>query len=275
MAALLALGSSILWGSADFLGGLLTRTRNAYVVVAGSQAFGLLTIGVVALFTGDWRASFGYLPWAVAAGLSGAVGLVAYYAGLSSGTMGVVAPIASMGAVVPVALGIAGGEHPSWVQLLGIGLALVGVAAASGPELTGGTGTRPVVLACIAGVAFGFALYFIGRGSEHNEVMTLVGMRASTVTLFLLTALALRTVGGLKVRDFGPLALVGIGDVVANLMFAVAATRGLLSVASALTSFYPVVTTLLARWVLRERLRAVQGVGVLLAVGGVTLITVG
>src|SRR4051812_3889678 len=146
MAALLALGSSVLWGSADFLGGLLTRTRNAYVVVAGSQACGLLTIGIVALATGDWRASAGYLPWAVAAGLSGATGLVAYYAGLSSGTMGVVAPIASMGAVVPVALGIASGEHPSWLQLTGIGLALVGVAAASGPELAGGTGTRPVVL---------------------------------------------------------------------------------------------------------------------------------
>ena len=138
MAALLALGSSVIWGSADFLGGLLTRTRSAYVVVAGSQAFGLLAIAIVALVTGDWREPVGYLPWAVGAGLSGAVGLVAYYAALSSGTMGVVAPIASMGAVVPVILGIAGGEHPSWVQLLGIVLALLGVAAASGPELSGG-----------------------------------------------------------------------------------------------------------------------------------------
>jgi drug/metabolite transporter (DMT)-like permease len=79
----------------------------------------------------------------------------------------------------------------------------------------------------------------------------------------------------LKPRDLAPLAVVGIGDVVANLMFAVAATRGLLSVASALTSFYPVVTTLLARWILHERLRAIQGIGVALAVGGVTLISVG
>jgi drug/metabolite transporter (DMT)-like permease len=275
MAALLAIGSSILWGSADFVGGLVSRSRNAYAVVAGSQAFGLLTIGIVALVTGDWRASLGYLPWAVAAGLSGAVGLVAYYAGLSSGTMGVVAPIASMGAVVPVALAIAGGEKPSWVQLVGIAVALVGVAAASGPELSGGTGRRPVMLACIAGLAFGFALFFIGHGSAHNQVMTLVGMRAATVLLFLVTALALRTVGGLQRRDAGPLAVVGVGDVVANLMFAVASTRGLLSVASALTSFYPVVTTLLARWVLHERLRAIQGLGVALAVGGVALITVG
>jgi drug/metabolite transporter (DMT)-like permease len=275
MAALLAIGSSILWGSADFVGGLLTRTRNAYSVVAGSQAIGLVTIGVVALVTGEWRASAGYLPWAVAAGLSGAVGLVAYYAGLSAGTMGVVAPIASMGAVVPVGLGIAGGEKPSWVQLVGIAIALIGVAAASGPELTGGTGRGPVLLACLAGAAFGFALYFIGRGSDHNGVMTLVGMRGSTVLVFLVVAVALRTFGGLRARDIGPLAVVGVGDVVANLLFAIAATRGLLSVASALTSFYPVVTTLLARWVLHERLRPVQGLGVALAVGGVAMITVG
>jgi drug/metabolite transporter (DMT)-like permease len=161
------------------------------------------------------------------------------------------------------------------VQLLGIALALVGVVAASGPELSGGTGGRPVLLACLAGVAFGFALYFIGRGADHNGVMTLVSMRAATVLLFAVAAISLRSLGGLRARDAGPLAVVGVGDVVANLLFAVASTRGLLSIASALTSFYPVVTTLLARWVLNERLRAIQGIGVVLAVGGVAMITVG
>ncbi len=275
MAAVLALLSSALWGSSDFLGGLLTRSRSAYAVVAGSQAFGLVTIAAVALVTGEWHASLGYLPWAVGAGLCGGVGLVAYYAALSSGTMGVVAPIASMGAVVPVVLGVIGGEHPSWLQVLGILLALVGVAGASGPELTGGSGRRPVLLAALAGASFGAALYFIGRGADHNAVMTLVGMRASTVSLFLLAALALRTTGGIRPRDLGPLAVVGIGDVVANLLFAVATQRGLLSIASALTSFYPVITVMLARWVLQERLRPVQWTGVGLALGGVALLSIG
>jgi drug/metabolite transporter (DMT)-like permease len=264
-----------LWGSSDFLGGLLTRGRSAYAVVAGSQFFGLLTIAVVALVTGDWHASLGYLPWAVGAGLSGGVGLVSYYAALASGTMGVVAPIASMGAIVPVVLGVIGGDRPDALQIAGVVLALVGVGAASGPELTGGSGRRPVVLAAVAGAGFGFALYAIGRGAAHNGVMTLLGMRASTVFLFAIAAISLRTVGGVRRRDLGPLALVGIGDVVANLLFAIATTKGLLSIASALTSFYPVVTVLLARWVLHERLRGVQWGGVGLALGGVALLSVG
>ena len=275
MAALLALASSALWGSSDFLGGLLSRGRSAYAVVAGSQFFGLITIVVVALVTGDWHASVGYLPWAVVAGLSGAVGLVSYYAALASGTMGVVAPIASMGAVVPVVLGIVGGDRPDRLQIVGIVLALIGVAAASGPELSGGGGRRPVVLAAVAGAGFGFALYAIGRGAAHNEVMTLVGMRASTVLLFAIAALALRTSGGVRPRDLGPLALVGIGDVLANLLFAIASTKGLLSIVSALTSFYPVVTVLLARWVLDERLRWIQWGGVGLALAGVALLSAG
>ncbi len=275
MAALLALASSVLWGSSDFLGGLLTRGRSAYAVVAGSQFFGLLTIVLVAAVAGDLTAPLGYLPWAVGAGLSGGVGLVAYYAALSSGTMGVVAPIASMGAAVPVVLGVINGDRPSPVQVAGIVLALVGVAAASGPELSGGTTRRPVLLATLAGVGFGFALYAIGRGADHNGVMTLVGMRASTVTLFAIAALALRTTGGVRPRDAGALALVGIGDVLANLLYALATTRGLLSIAAALTSFYPVVTVLLARWFLEERLRWVQWAGVGLALGGVAMLSAG
>jgi drug/metabolite transporter (DMT)-like permease len=275
VAALLALASSVLWGGSDFLGGLLTRGRSAYAVVAGSQFFGLLTILVVALAGGDLTAPLGYLPWAVGAGLSGGVGLVAYYAALSSGTMGVVAPIASMGAVVPVALGVVSGDRPSALQVAGIVLALVGVAAASGPELSGGTSRRPVLLATLAGVGFGFALYAIGRGADHNGVMTLVGMRASTVSLFAVAALTLRTTGGVRARDAGALALVGIGDVMANLLYALATTKGLLSIAAAVTSFYPVVTVLLARWILDERLRRVQWAGVGLALGGVALLSAG
>ena len=207
---LLALASSALWGSSDFLGGLLTRSRSAYAVVAGSQAFGLVTIAVVALVTGDWHASLGYLPWAVGAGLSGGVGLVAYYAALSSGTMGVVAPIASMGAVVPVVLGrrrrgaavlAPGARHRCWRWSAW--------PRPAGRSCPAGRGRRPVLLAALAGASFGVALYFIGRGAEHNAVMTLVGMRASTVSLFLRRGPGAAHDGGVRPR--GPRAAGGRG----------------------------------------------------------------
>jgi drug/metabolite transporter (DMT)-like permease len=271
----LALLSSVLWGGADFAGGLLSRRRAAAAVVGGSQAFGLLAVGVAALATGAASAPTSWVPWSVAAGVAGTVGLVSFYAALSTGTMGVVSPIAALGAVVPVLVGVAAGERPSPLQVTGILLALAGAAAASGPELHGAAGARPVALAVVAGASFGLALYLIGIGAQSSPLMTLVGMRATSVAAFLSAALVLRTVGGLRPQDLRQLAGIGVADAGANLAFGIAATLGLLSVTAVLGSLYPVVTVLLARAVLHERLRGIQQAGVGAAVGGVVLISLG
>ena len=105
--------------------------------------------------------------------------------------------------------------------------------------------------------------------------MTLTGMRSVSVALFVVAALALRSTGGLVVRDLPALAVVGVGDVSANLLFALASQRGLLSVTGVLGSLYPVVTVLLARVVLNERLLRLQLVGVVGALLGVVLVTLG
>jgi drug/metabolite transporter (DMT)-like permease len=275
VAVLLALSSSVMWGGSDFLGGLLSRTRRAHAVVAGSQVCGLLTVALVALATGAWHGSTAWVVWAVLAGLVGAVGLVCFYTALGCGAMGVVSPIAAMGAIVPVLLGLAQGESPSGLVVAGLVLALLGVVTASGPELEGGAGTRPVLLAAVAGICFGAALVCIGRGAQTNAIMTLTGMRVTSVGLFLVAALALRTTGGLRPRDLGPLAVIGVSDVGANLLFAIATQRGLLSVTAVLGSLYPVVTVLLARFLLHERLRLVQQVGVVAALTGVALVSAG
>jgi drug/metabolite transporter (DMT)-like permease len=271
----LALLSSVLWGGADFLGGLLSRRRPAAAVVGASQAVGLAAVATAAVVTGEVSGPTAWLPWSVLAGLAGTVGLVCFYAALSTGTMGVVSPIAALGAVVPVLIGVAGGERPGAVQVAGIALALVGAAAASGPELRGAAGARPVALAVVAGVGFGLALYLIGAGSRTSALMTLTGMRATSVAIFLGAALVLRTVGGLRPADAGPLAAVGLADAGANLTFGIASTTGLLSVTAVLGSLYPVVTVLLARGVLHERLRGVQQAGVAAALTGVVLISTG
>ncbi len=275
MAVVLALVSSLMWGSADFLGGLRSRTLPAFAVVAGSQALGLVAIAVVAVVSGAGHGSASWVGWAVASGVVGTSALVSFYAALGSGTMGVVSPIAALGTVVPVLIGVLAGERPTRVTLAGLVLALVGAVAASGPELRGGAGTRPVVLAALAGVGFGLALVCIERGSRSDAVMTLTGMRATSVAVFLVVAVALRSVGGLTVRDVPSLALVGVGDVGANLTFALASQRGFLSITAVLGSLYPVVTVILARLLLHERLTRVQLLGVGAALAGVALIALG
>jgi drug/metabolite transporter (DMT)-like permease len=275
VSVVLALASSLMWGSADFLGGLRSRRRPAVAVVAGSQAFGLVAIALVAVATAGERAGSGWVLWALASGVVGTSALVCFYAALSIGTMGVVSPIAALGAVVPVLIGVVAGERPSQVTVGGLLLALVGAVAASGPELRGGAGAKPVLLASLAGAGFGLALVAIERGSRVDAVMTLTGMRLTSVGVFVVVAVVAGSIGGLRGGDAPALAVIGIGDVGANLLFALASQRGFLSITAVLGSLYPVVTVLLARAVLHERLTRVQVIGVSAALLGVALVALG
>jgi drug/metabolite transporter (DMT)-like permease len=275
VAAALALLSSLIWGGADFLGGLVSRRLPPVTVVVWSQACGLVTIAVVAIVTGAYAGPLGWLGWSIFAGLSGGIGLLCFYTALAIGTMGVVSPIAALGAIIPVIAGLLLGDTPSGLQYLGMALGLLGAVAASGPELSSGARGRSVVLAAIAGIGFGMALLGINLGAQVNPVMTLVGMRSASVGGFLLLALARRRGHPLSARDLPVVATVGVGDVVANLTFAVATTLGMISIVAVLGTLYPVVTVLLGRIVLGERLVTVQKVGVGVAVGGVALLAAG
>lgn len=269
MLSLLALASSACWGTADFFAGLKSRTLPAAAVVGWSQGLALLVITAVVALRPAQLTIDGWPAWAVAAGLAGAMGLVCFYAALSTGTMGVVAPVASLGVVVPVLLGLAGGEQPAPAAWAGMAVAVLGVLLASGPELSGDVSPRPVILAVVAAVGFGFALYCLDRGARESLLLTLWGMRLTSVTVFAVAALVLRTAGGVARADLPPLFAIGFGDLVANGLFAFASSRGLVSVASVLGSIYPVVTVLLARFLLHERLRRIQAVGVALTLVGV------
>jgi drug/metabolite transporter (DMT)-like permease len=281
MAAVLALLSSVLWGSADFLGGTVSRRHQAALVVGTSQAAGLVAIAFVAVAAGALGDDPGYLPWAILSGVAGVVGLVSFYAALAAGTMGVVSPIAALGVVVPVLAGLLKGERPAVLQLVGIVVAVAGVVLASGPELSGRAGARPVLLAAVAAVGFGVALLAIAEGSRHSTLMTLVSMRLTSVTLLavaLVVALGRgtpRSEFALSPRDVGLVTLVGLGDVAANLSFGLASRRDDVSVVSVLGSLYPVVTVLLARGLHGERLGRLQSAGVAGALAGVVLIATG
>lgn len=275
MAALLALLSSGMWGTSDYLAGRMSRTRWVVQVLIVSQAFGLLFMLVLASVTGAWPSARAVAWPAVLASLTGAGGLLLYYRALATGVMGVVAPIASLGVVVPLAAGILGGERATAVQAAGIVLALIGVVLASGPELRGDSGWRPVALALGAAVMFGLSLVSIARGSQISVTMTMTGMRLTTVTLLTLGLLLSRRRVAVSAREVPAYAAVGVLDVGANLTYGLATTRGLLMLAGVFGSLYPVVTILLARFLDDERLRRIQQAGVVLCLAGVAAISVG
>lgn len=275
MSVILSLLASLTWGSADFVGGTATRRLPVTTVVAVSQAFALVGVLVVALATGAYDANPGYVGWALVAAVCGVVALSAFYSALATGTMGVVAPIAATGVVVPVVVGVAQGDRPSVLQSLGVGIAVVGVVLASGPEVRGGSGRRPLLLAALAAVGFGAVIVCVAKGAHYDTTMTLLAMRASSVVILGAFIGVRRTGISVSRRDLPMLAAVGAGDVGANAMFAVASTRGLLSVVAVLSSLYPAVTVLLARLVHGERMKRTQDLGVVAAIAGVALIAGG
>jgi drug/metabolite transporter (DMT)-like permease len=274
-AIVLSLVSSLMWGMSDFAGGLRSMQRPAMAIVGvgACVGVGLATIGV--LFHDGWHGPYGWVWWGMAAGTSGSAGLVCYYLALSTGTMGVVAPVTSLGTVVPVVVGLASGETPSSVTASGIVVAIVGIVLTSGPEFTGGASMRPVVIAAVGGVCFGFFFVFMDRGSNSSPILTLWSMRATVGLAFIVVALGKRSMFGLHGIDYLWIFGIAAFDLGANLTFGIASTKGYVSITSVLASLFPVVTVLLARIVLKERLRTVQKAGVVVTVAGVALISAG
>jgi len=277
MMAGLALLSSLLWGTADFLGGALAKRFAALAVTGASQAIGLL-IGVSALIiTSDWKtpnlSSSGYVVSGICAGAAGFVGLVSYYAGLATGKMGVIAPITSLSAIIPVAYGFIQGERPKTLQLIGMVIALLGCFLASGPKMRNGVSAKPLLLGGLTAVMFGLALIFMARGAKVDSLLTMTTMRCTTVLVAIGIAIKVRGVGGFALRDLPTLAAIGAADFLANYTLGVATTKGLVSIAMVLGSVFPIVTTILAFKFLNERLKREQYLGVVLAVVGVSCIS--
>jgi drug/metabolite transporter (DMT)-like permease len=278
--AVLALSSSLLWGTADFLGGTVSRRIHPIAVVAGAYLPVIAVLLVVALLAGELDAPAGYLPWGLSCGVVGLGALAMFYAALASGTMGVVAPVAALGVVVPVGVGLFSGERLGTVQAAGIVVAVAGVVAASGPDLRGPGGllhprARPVLLALGAGLGFGYTLVALDRGAESSAVMTLLGARVTALVVSAVIGVLGQSWGGLTPGDLPAVALVGAADTLANGAYALASQDGLASVTAVLGSLYPAVTVVLARLVHGERMSAGQGAGVAGILTGVALIAAG
>ncbi|MEP7054435.1 MAG: DMT family transporter [Actinomycetota bacterium] len=285
LGAVLALGSSVLWGTADFLGGSLSRRLPVLTVMLASQGAALAALVLAVPLAGGLLAPGRYLLWGVSYGLIGMVALTAFYRALATGTMGIVAPIAATGVVIPVLVGLADGDRPKVHQFVGMALAAAGIllaSAAQGAEsheagseaatAARRSGVQSVLLAMVAAVGFGTVLVLIERGSRTSVGMTLLAARSATVVLLVAFLAIARPLTGPWRPNWRLLVGIGLLDIGANGAFALAGRRGALSEIAVLGSLYPVMTVLLARCVHAERLSRAQAAGVATALAGIVLI---
>jgi uncharacterized membrane protein len=280
MGSLLALLSSALWGTADFFGGKLSKKYAPILVLGMTQAIGLLFGITLVLLSGELFGSnppnaFGddgyFFPGAIA-GVTGYIGLICLYAGLSTGRMGVVSPISALSAVIPLTVALVNGEVLTTAQGVGVVIAMVGAFCASGPELSQGLSPKPIFLALGAAAGFGTAMTFMAMGSESSALMTMVMMSATTIIVTIALVIRYRTVGNFEKSEIPILVFIGVSDFLANLLLGVATNFGLVSLVMVLGSIYPIVTALLAFVILKERLHRIQYFGIVFAVAGVALI---
>ncbi|GAA3124173.1 DMT family transporter [Planomonospora alba] len=275
-AVVLATASALVYGTADFFGGLATRRSRVLAVVVLSQLAGLvLVVAALPLLPGS--PSPAALAWGMAAGLAGAAALVLFYRALATGVMSVVAPVtAATSAALPVLFGLAAGERPEPMALGGIALALVAVVLVSRDSSApaGGTGGYgPVLAALAAGAGFGCFFILIAQGPGDSGLWPLVGARLASVTLIALLAVATRRT--LRPGSGGALPIIitaGALDMVANILFVLAGQRGMIALVGVLASLYPASTLVLARYVLGERLNVVQSAGIGVTLAAVALI---
>jgi drug/metabolite transporter (DMT)-like permease len=275
----LALVASVAWGIGDFIGGAKTRVLPVLVVLVCSQAVGFLWIAGVAVVAQEPAPGAGDAALAALSAVAGTAGLAFFFRAIAIGKMSLVVPIASLSAVVPVVVGMATGDRPSAIQLVGMLIALAGAVLASrepGEDRRGGSRLAAgVLLAGMSAFAWGWFFLAIDAASDGGAVWASLVNRTTSLLLLVAASLFLRP-RLMAARPHMPaLALAGTLDVSANLLFAAASTKSLVSLVSVAGSLYPVVTVLLARVVLKERVHRVQEAGVVAALGGVVLIAAG
>jgi drug/metabolite transporter (DMT)-like permease len=274
VAILLALATAVVYGTADFLGGLAARRLRALLVVGWSQLAGWVLVAVLAVVV-DGSATPADLGWGAAAGVVGTAGLTVFYRALAQGSMSVVAPVTAVcAAAVPVVAGLASGDAVGATALAGVALALpaVGLVATErgagrvGSGRVGEGAAGSIASALLAGTAFGAMFVLLDRTSPGSGLWPLVGSRGASALLVAVLLLArpeLRRPTLLVPRAALPMVLgAGLADMTANVLYLLAVRQGELAVVGLLSSLYPVSTVVLAAVVLRERLSKLQLTGV-------------
>lgn len=269
----LALAASLSYGVSDFLGGLKSRSLPQLSVLLISQGGALVALVVFVAVAGGSPPEARYVVYGMIAGLVEAVGVAALYRGLAVGSISIVAPVAATAPVVPVVAGFALGELPSPLQGAGIVLAIAGVVLISlAPSAGRGPASTSVVLGLGAALGLGGYLAAMDAASDGGVAWALLIARITTVAALLAVALVRRPPLRVARAELPALLLIGALVLAADAMFAVASTKGLVSVVAVLSSLYPIVTIALGHRYLGERIERLQPLGIAIALGGAAAI---
>jgi drug/metabolite transporter (DMT)-like permease len=274
-AAALALAASLSWGVGDFLGGVKARVLHPLAIMAISQPVGLVLLGiaVAARATGP---PGGEVAWALLSAVFGTTALAAFYRGMAVGAISIVAPIAGAGAAIPVVVGVATGDRPSALQGVGFVAAIGGVVLSSWERSPGRSRwAAGAGFGIVAMVGFGLYFVFLHMASTDDFLWPAFLFRCMSVSMVWVALAVVRPAMSGIGSAWLVLVLIGCLDTGGNTLFAAASSYGSVSVTSVLASLYPVVTVLLARYRLHERVHRLQEVGIALTLAGVVLVSAG
>ena len=277
MSILLSLFAAASYGLGDFNGGIFSRRGGAWAVSLVAQLAGTALVLVLVAFDGGSPTGTD-LAWALVAGVGNGFGTAFLYRGLSSGRMGVVAPVSGVGAVlVPVVVGVLTGERPGALVWVGVLLALPAIWLVSrepstGPAVASGSGILDGVL---AGLGFGSLFAALAQIPAEAGFLPLALNQLVAGGAIIVVALALRQDWVPRNRYALGGAISGALGALATGLFQVATQHGYLTVAAVITSLYPAFTVLLAATVLREHVHRTQAIGLALCAGAVVLVAAG
>jgi drug/metabolite transporter (DMT)-like permease len=277
VASLLALVAALMWGAGDFLGGIASRRVGVLGVLALSQAVGLAGVALWVVIARDPFPGVPELLPAAAGGAAGVVGLAALYRGFAVGAMGIVAPISAASPLVPLTVDAAHGITPSAFQWLGVALVLLGVVTMSRERSPRGERrlASGVALAVVAALGFGSFIVGLDAGSDQSAPWAVVAARTTSVALVFLVVVLTSTSLTPARRLWPLLVAVGVFDTAANVAVAFATTKGAAGIVAVLSALYPVVTVVLARIALDERLTTSRRIGGAVTLAGAALVAAG
>jgi len=275
-AILLSLGACLGWGIADFIGGVKSRRIKPLAVMLIANPFGILIIAVIVLVQGTPFPANNSMIWAALSGFAGVFALYLLYQALAIGPMSIVAPISGTGVILPVLFGLLQGDTLSMLQGAGILAAVIGTIFASREKRRQGNSV-PVVrglnYALASAIGVGFYFIFMDIASDTDPYWASLVMRVSYGLLLVPILFLSRTsIKGVRAHIL-PIGVMGIIDAFAGFSFALASTKGMLSVVSVISALYPGITVLLSSIFLKERLQSIQVVGVALALIGIVLLS--